>query len=432
MSRERVGLLGLLATGALLLSAGLAASPAAAASDHDLGISSVAAVAPAEGGDWWVLERDLDGGGGIVYRYTADWEPAGETYRLRLPPAEAGRYRSFSPTDLARARGGGWWVVGAEGRVYRFAADFTFAGESYGLPRPDSEYNATSAYGVQRARGGGWWVAANRNLWRADERWVPVEGTPDSVGVRRGGYAVAAGYGGPTRLWVLGGYLGSGVAMFRLADDGSRIDPSAVKTPTSYVGAPPTYAVAEVSYELQMADVPVDFARSGGHWWVADADGQVHQYDRYWRYTGRTHAVGSGDAVGSYPSDVVSFGVVLVPIVSGLGWLAPGAVVLLGLWWRRGGVDRIGLVWRAAGALWFVYGVVLSPHFARPLVFANGYLPFVVTVAALALPALDVYRAVSDGDGPRAKPLVVAYAPVVLGALSTWTAAVRPLTPPYF
>lgn len=429
----------------LVLVAGLAGPPAtvagstaqpatstaaAAAAGPDLGFSSVAAVAPAKAGGWWVLERSLQSQGGAVYRYTDAWVPTGEVHPLRIRPRADGT-RSFSPTDLVTADGGGWWVLGEDGRVHRFASDFTDTGESHPLPRPNSPYNASEAFGIQRSGDGGWWVAANRDFWRTDEAWAPVDGTPVDVQSRSGGYAVAAGYGQPSGLWVLEGYLGTGVSLYPLADDGARIDPDAIETYRADGGGSSRQATPLVGYELQVADVPVDVARSGGGWWVVDADGQVHRFDRYWRYTGVTHAVGSGEAVGSYPSDVVSVGGAVVPVVVGASWLGPVLVVFVGLWWRR--EPR---AWRedalaGAGALAFVYGVVMDPHLARPVVFSHALLPLVVTLLSFGLPAVHVYHHATAGRRARVKPLVLAYAPVIVGVLAMVRPAVRPLLPPF-
>jgi hypothetical protein len=391
-----------------------------------LGISSVAAVTPAEDGDWWVLERSLQNSGGILYRYTGDWKPTGETHRLRLPnPGDS--YHSFSPTDLVPAAGGGWWVVDDDGRVHRFSAEFTYAGESHALRPPASEYNASSAYGLRSARTGGWWVAANRDFWRTDEAWRPANATVGSLRSESGGYPVAVEYGSPTSLWVLEGYLGQGVSLYPLTEDGSEFSP-AVTGPGR--GSSGKTATVVVGYELEIADTPVDLVKDGSHWWVVDADGQVHRYDRYWRYTGTSHPVGSGDAVSSYPSDVVSPGLLLVPLLGGI-WLIPGLVVVVGLRWRRDETDRVDRIQAGAGALLFLYGVVLPPHLVRFVVFANVYLPLVVTGAALLLPTLHVARTTSNTTWRQAKPLVIAYIPVIAGGLAMALPAVRPLIAPY-
>lgn len=406
---------------ALVLLSGTPLPNAATAAEPDLGISSVAAATPADGGGWWVLERSLQDRGGVLHRYTADWKPTGETHELRLATTDDG-VMSFSPTDIIRADDDTWWVIDDGGRVHEFSADFTHTGVSRGLRPPNSEYNASSAYGIRGTTGGDHWVAANRDFWRADEEWEPVDSSVTALRSGSGGYPVAVEYGSPTSLWVLEGYLGSGVSMYPLMDGGERID-------TDESGSSRT-ATALVGYELEIPDTPVDIVDAGRHWWIVDADGQVHRYDRYWRYTGTSHSVGSGDAVSSYPSDVVSPLVLLVPIL-GLVWLVPGAITVIGLWWRRSEAIRTNRLGGGAGALLFVYGVVLQPHALRPIVFANVHLPLVIVGAALVLPVLHVSRTASNEGWYRAKPLVIAYAPVILGALAMVGPATRPMFAPY-
>lgn len=430
VSRGSVALVAALALAAVagsLLAPTSAADPAG--SPPDLGLSSVAAAAPAPGGGWWVLERSLRGGGGAVYRYTDDWTATGEVHRLRLQPHPDGT-TWFSPTDLAAAEGGGWWVLGEDGGVYRFDDAFVHNGAGVALPRPGSTYNASSGYGLERSRAGGWWLAADRDLWRVTDEWTVPSGTVANVQSARGGFPVAVAEDADG-LWVLEGYLGTGVSLYATTGDGARFDPSTLMTPRSYTSSRRPNAAPVASYGLQIVDTPVDVTRSGGDWWLVDADGQVHRFDRYWRYTGVTIGVGSGEARAGYPSDVVSPGVVLVPVVLGAGYLAPAVVTLMGLWWRRDPVE-----WRVdaaagLGALAFLYGVVLGPHLVRPAVFAHPLLPLVVTLLAVVGPGVHLVHEATRGRTERVKPLVIAYAPVVVAVLAMLRPAIRPLLAPF-
>lgn len=428
-------LLLLLALGSLMVIAS-PVSGAATTTDVDMGISAVAAATPAEDGGWWVLERSLRDDGGVLFRYSEDWRRMGDVRQLRLGNG-SDRQRSFSPTDLAPARGGGWWVLDDYGRAHRFSADFQYTGESHRLLRPRSNpwsesgpvYNATSASGLLETRSGGWWLAASGHFWRANASWGPAEDAVVTILDGASGKPVAVADGAGPSIWVLRGSLGKSVDRLRLSADGASVR-DVDRAEEGFLPLPKR-AVAQVTYTLDAPDTPVDVVRSGEHWWIVDADGEVHQHDRYWRYTGVTRSVGSSGAGTSYPADVVSPAIILVPLIEGLVFVAPAAVIVAGLAWRRAGADMRLRLAGGAGALLFVYGVVASPQFVRPIAFLNVYLPLVVAGLAVALPAGHVWHVRSRREWARAKPLVVAYAPVILSALSMLGPALRPLIAPY-
>lgn len=418
MSTERRALLIVVLTPVVLV-AGPAGTVGTAGHGESLGLSQVSAVAPADDG-WWVLERSLRGGGGVVYRYTAGWEPTGKHHRLSLD-----RRRGFSPVDLARTRDGGWWVLGSDGRVYRFAADWTATGESHAVPEPYFEGNVTSGFGLARSRGGGWWVAAGRELFRTTEEWTVPDGSINTIGSRTTGYPVAAAYGPGGGLWVLEGFTGRGVVRLPLTADGDAVSSAATRTAFGDAG-PSEVAVPDREYPVaEVVDVPVDVARVGDRYWVVDGNGQVHQFDRYWRYTGVTRAVGSGETLGYYPPDAISPLVVLVPLLRALPFV-PGLLVLVGSVFQTVRTPDPSVAVGGAAGLVFVYGVVSWPHAVRPAVFLSVHLPLVVTIAALVGPPVHLYRLAGDGRRFRSLlPLAVAYLVVVAAAVTMLGPAVR-------
>lgn len=388
----------------LLLSMGV---PAVVSGGDELGFSSVAAVEPAADGGWWVLERSLQGHGGIVYRYNDSWGRTDERYRIEL-----GAEHTSSPTDFARAEDGGWWIAGREGRVYRFASNWTATDESYVLEHPNYEWNLTSVFGLTSAEGGGWWVAGGHDLFRYTDDWTFDDSGIAGAVTAGSGYPFASAHGFGNSLWVLDGGTGTGLSGYPLDEGGGRIDPDSTSPAGNDANGPPMASPAAGYSVPDIVDIPVDVVRADGGWWVVDGDGQIHRFDRYWRYTGISRPVGSGDAVGSYPSDVVSPLVVLVPLVGGLIWLFPGLLVAVGTAWEFRTESRNSALVGGIGVAAAVYGVAWEPFTLRPAVFAELRLPLVVALATLLLPAYHVYRRFAAGE--RIASLVVMYVPAVL------------------
>jgi branched-subunit amino acid transport protein len=158
---------------------------------------------------------------------------------------------------------------------------------------------------------------------------------------------------------------------------------------------------------------------------VVEADGQVHRFDRYWRYTRVTHPVGSGSAVESYPSDLVGPGILLVPFLEAAWWVFPALVTGVGavVHYRRS--RRPTALLGGGLAVAFLYGVAVRQHAARPLAFAAPLVPLALALTALLLPACHVARTRSRLD--LAVPLLVTYAPTLLSAVMLLGPALRPL-----
>ena len=396
-----------------------AVSAAPVSGGDGLGYSAVAAVTPADDGGWWVLERSLQSQEGVVHHYSDSWKRTGERHRIRT----AGKYGG-SPTDVAPANGGGWWAFGAGGSVYRFSENWTYTGDSRVLSHPYYDGNLSGGAGLTRTTDGGWWVAGDRDLFRYTGNWTFANSSVKVVTGVSSGYPVAVGYGFEGSLWVLEGYTGTGVSRYPLTEDGSRIAPGSTRTVDADAGR---LLLGQHSGGFgihSVVDTPVDIARAGDGWWVVDADGQVHRFDRYWRYTGVTHPVGSDDAEGTYPADFVSPLILFVPLVTGVIWLLPAMTIGAGVLWHGGANGRNSLFAGATGAAAFVYGVAWRPFLVRPVVFVEPHLPLVVSFATLILAVAHLYAFTTTDE--RIAPVALTYLPALLAAAWMLPEAARP------
>ena len=168
-------------------------------------------------------------------------------------------FRVVTVESFARGPDGGWWAVGDEGFVVRFADDWTFTGEFY-------EFDGAPAavHDIARVRGR-WWVlygdvGHGDTLLVFDDTWSRV--AEYSIGGKHNGMTVAGG-----SLWTVG--EDGTVTEFDVGSDG----PSHVRTVRGAIGRELT--------------APQDLHRGpDGGWWVLSEGGGIAQYTTVWEHTG--------------------------------------------------------------------------------------------------------------------------------------------------
>jgi len=171
----------------------------------------------------------------------------------------AGGFGVVTVESFARDPSGGWWAVGDEGVVVRFADNWTATGEYY-------EFGSApvAVHDIARLRGQ-WWVLYGDvdhggTLLVFDDTWSRV--TEYGIGGKHTGMAVADG-----SLWTV--EQDGSVTEFDVGSDG----PSHVRTVRGAIGR-----------ELA---APQDLHRGpDGGWWVLSGGGGIAQYTTAWEHTG--------------------------------------------------------------------------------------------------------------------------------------------------
>lgn len=344
--------------------------------DHDeYGFQTLVAVERAPDGDWVVVERPLqrEEGRAVVYEHDGRWRSTGTHHALNT----TSKVREWRVVDVHPTGDGGWYVLTSDGLVHRYTGEWEPTGTAINLTRRSDLGHPADARALDRGPDGDWWILAGGRVIRYGPAFDRVQATTDGVG----GGTLHVDRNGD--LWTV--TPGVPVARYAPRSDGEGLAVGDGYRPAFHPGSPP--------HAVDVVTTP------DGGFWVATADGTVQRYTVHGVHTGDTHEVGSGQAVASYPSDVINIlGVLVVAFVRLFVWLLPllialaaGVVALV----RKQSPAACGLAVTSSVVL--SYGFLYQPYPLRDLVPPVAFVGFVVGVPALsvAVPvALSHYRGV--------------------------------------
>lgn len=377
---------------AMVASAGYSgAVDRAAAGPDPTSPSAVRALERAPDGTWWVLEDHVNGGDPVVYQYSADLRPTGRAATLPTPPGE--RRMRFQPMDIAPAMNGDWLVLSENGTVFRYHANWTYAGDATQIPRGEEWIHRRQGYEFERSPTG-WWVDYGDRLSHYSSDFSTIQSS--YVGRTRPVWRLSGLDVDSDGTVFLKGRPDRTVTMFRPVDNRLPEQPSI----TFDAAAGPKQAV-----DLERA--------ADGTGYLLSSDGMIHVYTAGWRYTGRTYRVGSGDALGYWPADMISPLILLVPLFEFVNWGYPLLIPLLGFGWaarRESGTDStfdVGIC----------FLIVVSYAFLYPPYAVRGLLVTSPVVLALGIAAVwgAIGRVAFRTDAPLASWLFAAI-PVLYGS----------------